>query len=148
MKYSYFIIIVLALILGYLCASFIISNYSESNNMFDTNVYFLQVGVYSNLESLNNDLSSLKNKITIKEDNKYYSYIGLTSSLSIAEKIKKMYQEQDVDIYIKKSIFDDNDFYNQLVQYDILLKNSNNIDEINSVLKPILATYEEKISNL
>ena len=147
MKYKFIPLIIIALIFGYLCASFVISNYN-TYNVFDSIIYYLQVGVYNNLDNSNDDLKNIKNKITIKENNKYYSYIGMTSSISLAEKIKKLYSKQNIDVYIKKENTSNISFYNQLVQYDILLKSSDNIDEINSVLKTILASYEESLNSL
>ena len=72
----------------------------------------------------------------------------MTASLNIAEKIKKLYKSENIDVYIKKENINDFSFYDQLVQYDVLLDSSNNLDEVNSVLKTILATYEENLNNL
>lgn len=148
MKYKFFIPILSAVLLGYLCANFILNEYNEKELSFDNNVYFLQVGAYNNLESSNETLKNIQNKLTVKEDDKYYSYIGITSSSYQAERIKNIYKKENIDLYIKKVKLDNNKFINELVQYDVLLKNSKNIEEINSVLKTILATYEENLSNL
>lgn len=148
MKYKFFIPILSAVLLGYLCANFILNEYNDRELALDNNVYFLQVGAYNNLESSNETLKNIQNKLTVKEDNKYYSYIGITSSSYQAERIKNIYKKENIDLYIKKVKLDNNKFINELVQYDVLLKNSKNIEEINSVLKTILATYEENLSNL
>lgn len=145
MKMNFLIPIISAVLLGYLCASFVLAEYD--NSLENNNVYFLQSGAYTSLESSKDDLTNIDNKLTIKENDKYYSYIGITASLNEAERIKKMYQDKKIDLYVKKVTIDNKEFINQLSQYEVLLKNSKTLDEINRILKVILATYEENIIN-
>lgn len=141
--------IICAVLLGYLCASFIFNQYGVNSLVFNENgnIYYLQCGAYTTKEASEVKIDYVEDKLTIKEDDKYYSYIGMTSDIKIAEKIRKMYEEKGVDIYIKNSYLESNDFINQLTQYDVLLDASKNLDEVNSVLKTILATYDEIILN-
>ena len=147
MKLNIMIPILSALLLGYLCASFVISEYNNSSLAVNSTVYFLQAGAYNSLESSKNDLTNIDNKITVKENDKYYSYIGITTSLEQAKRIKKLYKKDNVELYIKNVNLDNEDFFNELAQYDVLLENSKSLTEINSVLKTILASYEENIEN-
>lgn len=149
MKLNFVVPILCAVLLGYLCASCIFNQYGAENYVFNEkgNVYLLQCGAYTTEEASEKEIKGVDEKITIKEDNKYYSYIGMTTDYEIAEKIQKLYKDNNVDIYIKDSYLDDEDFINQLVQYDVLLESSNSIDEVNAILKTILATYDEFISN-
>ena len=147
MKLNIMIPILSALLLGYLCASFVISEYNNSSLAVNSTVYFLQAGAYNSLESSKNDLTNIDNKITVKENDKYYSYIGITTSLEQAKRIKKLYKKDNVELYIKNVNLDNEDFINELAQYDVLLENSKSLTEINSVLKTILASYEENIEN-
>lgn len=141
--------IICAVLLGYLCASFIFNQYGVNSLVFNENenIYYLQCGAYTTKEASEVKIENIEEKITIKEDNKYYSYIGMTTNIKIAEKIKKLYKEKGVDIYIKSTYIENTDFINQLTQYDVLLNASKNLDEVNSVLKTILATYEELFIN-
>ena len=141
--------IICAVLLGYLCASFIFNQYGITSFTFNDNdnIYYLQCGAYSNASVSDKDIKGVDSKITVKEGNKYYSYIGMTSDLKIAENIKNMYDKNGVDIYIKKAHLDNDDFISQLTQYDVLLESSKNIEEVNSVLKTILATYDEIVLN-
>ena len=83
----------------------------------------------------------------MKEDDKYYSYIGMTSSIKVAEEIKKIYKKKGIDIYIKTKYIEEENLMNQIKQYDVLLESSKTIEEINSVLKTVLATYDEIMTN-
>lgn len=137
--------IVCAIFLGYLCASFIFNQYGFDSMVFQEKdgLYFLQCGSYTTKEASETKIEGISKKITVKEGDKYYSYIGMTSSKKIAESIKESYAKKGIDIYIKNYYIENLDFINQVKQYDILLESSNTLDETNSVLKTILATYEE-----
>ena len=140
---SFIIPIVSAVILGYICANYVINEYENPNN--DNSIYFLQIGV-SDKED-NDKYKDIKNKITIKENNLYYTYIGITMDKNIANKIKKIYRNNDIDIYVKKKKYDNDTFISQLEQYDILLKNVTSKQEIDNILNSILSTFEENLNN-
>ena len=71
----------------------------------------------------------------------------MTTNSEIAKNIQKMYQERGIEIYIKNGYIENDDFISQLNQYDVLLEASKNIEEVNSVLKTVLATFDEIILN-
>lgn len=149
MKLNIVVPIICAILLGYLCASFIFNQYGVESLVFNEteNIYFLQCGAYTTKEASENKIDGIQERLTIEEDGKYYSYIGMTSEKEIAEDIQKMYKKNGVDIYIKNSYLDNDDFISQLRQYDVLLESSNTLEEVNSVLKTILATYDEFVLN-
>ena len=135
-----------AIILGYLCANYVLALY-ENVDSEDNIIYFLQVGAYKNKDSSVDEFKSLNNKLTVKEDDKYYTYIGITSSLKQAEMIKEVYKNNNIEVYIKEKVNTNSTFQTELEQYDILLKNRSTFNEINSVLETVLATYEEEVLN-
>ena len=143
MKTKYFAPIILAVILGYLCASYALDEYNMNYKNVDNNVYYLQIGAYSNKDNIEKDLSSLTNKLIVKEDNKYYVYVGITTDYTNALKIRDLYKEKNIHLYIKDGYINNKDFILELEQYDILIKNSKTYEEVNSVLESILATLEE-----
>lgn len=144
MKTNFLISIICAILLGYLSATFIFKEYRDSNSVFGASntIYFLQYGVYTNPNS-----SNLKDTkyIEVKEDGKYYVYIGMTTNLENAEKIKKIYQDDKKELYIKESYISNNEFVSELSQYDVLLDSSKTKEEVNSILSTILSTYEELV---
>ena len=148
MKYNFLIPILSAILFGYLCASFILINYSD-NKATDSlkKIYFIQGGVYNNPDNSKEDFKNINNKLVIrnKDDNKYYVYLGITYSKKMADKVKKIYKENNINTYIKEISIDNKNFLLELEQYDILLKNSKTKEEIDSVLETILATYEEDV---
>lgn len=141
--------IICAVLLGYLCASFIFNQYGVNSLVFhdNGNIYYLQCGAFTTQEESKKNIKGIEEKITVKEGEKYYSYIGMTTNSEIAKNIQKMYQERGIDIYIKNGYIENDDFISQLNQYDVLLEASKNIEEVNSVLKTVLATFDEIILN-
>lgn len=149
MKMNIVVPIICAVLLGYLCASFIFNQYGISSFVFSEseNIYYLQCGAFNTEEASLKDIKGIEEKLTIKEGDKYYSYIGMTTNNKIAKNIQEMYKEKGIDIYIKSDYLENEDFISQLNQYDVLLEASKNIDEVNSVLKTVLATFDEIILN-
>lgn len=139
MKGQFLVPIITVILLAFLCANFVYEKYRK-DSLPEGNVYFIQQGVYSNKESIKNIAASY---ITIEQDNKFYTYVGMTTSLENAEKIKKMYEKKNIPIYIKSENIQNQEFLNELSQYDVLLKNTENEEEVTNILETILSTYEE-----
>ena len=148
MKYNFLIPILSAILLGYLCASFILIKYDNTKEINNSKiVYFIQRGVYKNIENSKDDLADISNKLILKEDDKYYVYIGITYSKKTALKIKDIYKENNIETYIKEKSITNKEFLLELEQYDILLKNTKTKEELESILETIIATFEEDISD-
>ena len=145
MKANLLFSLIIAIFLGYLCANFIFKQYATTPVFSEDNsVYILQYGAYEDKNNLDIDQNI---KHIIVEDKKYYVYLGMTTEKTNALKIQEKYLEKNIELYIKEDNIYNNKFINELIQYDILLKNSKNMDEINSVLASILASYEENVLN-
>ncbi len=141
MKLHYFLPALIIILLAFLLADFVYQQYEKSLEP-PPNIYFLQQGVYL-------DKNSIKkidaNYITIKEDQKYYTYLGMTTEKENALKIKELYEKRNIPIYIKEKTIENEEFLSSLSQYDILLENTNQLDEIENILETILSTYEESL---
>ena len=139
-----FIPIALAIVLGYLFGSFIYDQYDESLMAFSDSkvIYFLQQGVFSDNNNLNEDISKLKVHFVEEENGKYYVYVGLTSSYDLAEKIKKIYKNNGYNLYIKEKNITSKSFINEISEYDKLIDSSNSFDSLNKVLSVVIDSYE------
>ncbi|MBQ3307983.1 MAG: hypothetical protein IJG68_07325 [Bacilli bacterium] len=105
--------------------------------------YFLQEGVYQNGE----DFSKLKQKITEYQDNKIYVYAGITKSLEVAERLLNIYDNNNISLSIKEKYFVNEEFKNNVEQFDYLILSSNDSDEVLKIEEVVLANYEEIIKN-
>lgn len=105
--------------------------------------YFLQEGVYSTEENLEENIKNLDTKLIIEEDGKYYVYLGITQEKANAEKIKQIYENDGYQIYIKERNISNEEFYNNVNQFDLLIQSTDNPEEILTIEEVVLANYEE-----
>ena len=120
------------------------NNYFQELFIKKNTYYFLQEGIYQDAFHDNNDLVS---KIVIEEDNNYAIYVGITKNREVAEKIKNIYELKGIRINIlqkniPKSLFDKN-----ILEYDKLLKATNNSNTILTIEEIVLANYEKILNN-
>lgn len=120
----------------------LIQTFSESNEF-----YLLQEGIYSNKDSMQKDTRDISPKIYEVKDDKYYVYVGITSKIENANKIKDIYIKDGININIKKIKIKDEEFINSINQFDILIENTDNKEEILTIEEVVLSSYERKILN-
>ncbi len=109
------------------------------------NAYAIQYGVYTNPETLTSILSDLENYVISLEDGKYYVYLGFTTNYKNLSKIRNMYEDSGTEVYVREVFIDNQEFVSSLEQYDILLDSVNLEEDIVSVNKAILSSYDEII---
>jgi len=117
-------------------------NTSQSVFYETTPIYFLQQGVYSTKESMEVNTKLLSDYIYSLEDNQYRVFVAITTNKDNAEKIKNIFTNKQIDIYIKESYISDASFVEKLKQYDELIKTSEDESVIIGLLKQILSEYE------
>lgn len=144
MKNNIILQVIIIMLIGYVLAYYFYNRYKTNVVIGEvTTVYFLQEGVYTS----NNVIKDIKPPyITVKENKKYYTYLGMTLDKEIANKIKEIYNKENIHIYIKEINMNNDMFISELSQYDTLLKTTTNYKEITNILDTILSTYEECIN--
>ncbi len=118
----------------------ILETFKEENNY-----YLLQEGIYDTKESMQSETRDINPKIYEEKNNKYYVYVGISSNLENAQKIEKIYTDNGIDITVKKIKINDEEFINNITQFDILISNTNNTDEILTIEEVVLSSYSKKI---
>ena len=109
------------------------------------NSYLLQLGVYNSKEEMNKKVKNIDSYMVIERNNKYYVYLGISTKKKNAEKLKEVFNEQNIDVSIKKSVINNIEFMSNLEQFDILLDNATNNEDIMKVNEVILSSYEEMV---
>lgn len=140
---------IIFIVLGFIVGNLVFSNRVElvrkiKNN---NNYYFLEEGVYTSKETLNKNISKVTQKVISKINNNYYVYVGITKSEEIAKKIKELYQERGIKINIKERKLNNEEFLNNVTQFDILLNEAKTLEEIITIEKIILSNYDDLINN-
>lgn len=142
------IISIFAILLGGISGKLLFSKYedidqyvfSESNK-----VYFLQEGVYSSKQSLENNTKEINPKLVIKDNDKYHVYVGITKNKENANKIKKMYSDKGYSIYEKEKNVTNAEFLNNVEQFDVLVESTKKERDITTIQEVILSNYEEMV---
>jgi hypothetical protein len=107
--------------------------------------YFIQEGVYSSKSIMEENIKNMDLKVVDEIDNKYYVYLGITKDENIAKKLKEIYESLGYQIYIKELSLSNEEFNNNVTQFDLLINASTSTKEILTIEKVVLANYEEII---
>lgn len=153
MKLKYMLVPALsALLIGFLMGKFMFSQYEIENvslpvmsKLDGESASFLQVGVYSTIESMKKNLEGLENYIYMEEDGKYHAYVGITKNKKNIEKLKGYYQELGYVIYVKDIVIHSIEFLDQLSKYDTLLEQTEDINTIRVIISNVLTSYKELV---
>ena len=100
-------------------------------------LYFIQIGVYSNLE----------NYTYTKEKELYHVYVGITKKEENKKKLEEYFNKLGYDTYVKEFEIENENFNEVLIQYDNLLKETNDEKAIETICNQILNKYEELVVN-
>ena len=124
-----FIFVIFGLIIGNNIRKFSYSSVKEivSN---EESFYFLQEGVYEKKENLEKNIKNLDQKVIDYQDDKYYVYVGITKNKNIANKIKKIYAKKGLNLYEKVKTISNEEFLNNVTQFDLLINNGATDEEI------------------
>ena len=115
--------IISALLVGFLLAKFTIEQYDKKEKLKTVfsefeKVYFIQQGVYSTKESMEENMSDFSYYIYNLDEDKYYTYIGITRNKENCDKLKGFFEKMGYITYIKEFDVDNVAFIEVLNQYD------------------------------
>jgi len=143
MKKNVIIVIILGILSGYLFGHLIYRSYDGIEYLSeDGNIYFVQYGVYTSNEAALENAIYLDNYIIDELDEKYYVYLGITTTYNAALKIQNIYKEKDIHTYIRSDYVNNFEVLNILKEYDEKLNNLETEEEIQSVIKEIFRNQE------
>ena len=136
----------ISLIVGILCGSMVLSQYKNNIKHEEKQkypVYMVQQGVYSSLESMEENTVDLSDYMYIKQDDKYYVYVGVFLDRAIADRVKDNYNK---DLYVKENDIDDETLVLMIKQNDENIKENSSKSDILSASKKSLEIYEGKMN--
>lgn len=135
---------------------FIISGIVVGNNLYNkvdfkllktfkenNDFYLLQLGTYDTKEIMQRDTRDINPKVYEVKNDKYYVYVGISSNMNNLNKIKDIYKDEELTtkvINIKNE-----EFINNLRQFDILIDNTDDKDEILTIEEVVLSSFNKKI---
>ena len=151
MRFKVIVPILLAIVVGVFMCKFMYSQYDYKVNLktvFGGNVekaYFIEYGVFSSLEEMENAVINLSSYIYEEINKNYYVYVGITKSRENASKLKGYFEKFGYNIYIKEIAVDNDDFLEKLYEFDALLSRTNDDGAIRTICNQVLAKYEELV---
>lgn len=135
------ILVSLSIILGVIFTFFVLNK----NNTYakeDYLVYAFQVGAYEKIENVENYSQKLPSSIIEKKDNLYKVYVAIYKDIDIINKMVVYFEDNNINIYLK-NINVSKEFYNNLDNYEKLIKESDNKNVYNKINQSILNSYLE-----
>lgn len=146
-KIKYVLPITLSIVIGLYLGKLVYNNYENNLKLkqaFSTNnkVYFLQQGVYSTKGSMSKNTTNLSDYIYVLDEDKYKVFVGINIDKNAIEKVKSIYNDKGIDIYVKQDQISDNAFIEKLKEYDKLISGSSDNSEILKYENQIMREYE------
>lgn len=148
MNFRLIAVLFFCLVIGFFIGKFIIDEYksnSKSDPVFKETeeVYFIQYGVYSSLDSMDKNTKILSNYIYEKVDDKYHVYIGITSSEKNLDKMLTYFKKKSYSTYVKNIKVSNLEFIELLKKYDELLEKVSDDAVIDTLVRAVLVKYKE-----
>lgn len=144
MKLKIIFPITLSIFIGILCGRTVFSQYRGNIQEVVVNtepIYLLQQGVYSSVESMEENTMSLSDYLYVKQDDKYYVYLGITGNKELADKLKNNYS--NVDIYVKENNISNQGLILKIRENDKTIQEESDKKNLLSLSKKSLEIYEE-----
>ena len=136
----------LFLLCGYIIGKLTFLKYQDYKMKKLDKYYFLEEGIYSNNEFIEvADTLNLRNYLLEYQNNNIVIYCAITRDMEVVERIMKIYEEKGKNIkYIEKYLHNE-EFKNNVEQFDLLVKTTEQEEEIETIEKVVIANYEEII---
>ena len=106
--------------------------------------YFLEEGVYNNYDNIQNN-QNINRRIIENKDNNYHVYIGITRDKEVLEKLKNIYEKENIKISVKEKILESVEFKTNVEQFDLLIKQTKDDSQILTIEEVVIANYQEII---
>lgn len=142
---KYFITGLILIIIGFLLGNILFKTKTAFLTKLkkDEIMYFLQEGTYHTEESLKKNTTFISPKIIEKKGHNYHVYIGITNKKKLADKLKNIYNRKGYQVTIKEKNNISEEFKINLTQFDLLIEESNDVEEILTIEEVVLSNYEE-----
>ena len=146
---KYLFTFLMAIIIGFFLSNFFIRQYDSYTGIkvsgTGEKIYFIQYGVFSSIESMEKETIALENYVYNIEEDKYYVYVGITKTSDNANKIVEYYRSLGYETIVKQYEIINNEFLEELINYDSILYNTEDKTVIASLINQVLIKYEEVV---
>ena len=142
---KYIVLTILSVGISYLMAKMIFMGYQNDSVVALSNsgekYYFLQMGVFSNYDSMLDNTTKFPNYIYMIEDDKYYVFSCISKDMDNINKIKDYYKNIGYDNYVKEFTLADDELSKTVDKVDMILKETN--EGLVELCKQSISKYKE-----
>lgn len=135
------ILITISIVLGVLFTFFVL-NKQNTYAKEDYLVYAFQTGAFEKEEYARDYADNLPSSIVYKEDNLYKVYVAIYKDIDLINQMLVYFENNNINIYLK-SLMVDKEFYNNLDNYELMIKESDNKNLYNKINQSILNNFIE-----
>jgi hypothetical protein len=141
--------IILAIISGSLLGKYTFDKYKkiDIDNILksDKNIYALKYKMYSNTNEMYEDISDIDRYIYIQNNDVITVYLAIAKNKENITKLKSIYDNKNVKTIISKIKIVNNDFINDLDEYERLLSVTSDSKTLLTIENQILSSFEKKV---
>ena len=131
--------IFLCLILGLTMSFYLFKQYDVPASIEVEKLTFLQLAVYSDMESLNKNIN-INQYIYSEEKDGIHVYVAITKNN--AELLKNFFEQKGYSVYLKEILVSNESFIKDVENADILLQQVTDEKSILAIIREILEKYE------
>ncbi len=140
---------ILCVLVGFFMSNFMFNQYEKEEPVKTSSnkntVYFMQIGVYSSIENMKENLKNIETYIYEEKNDLYYAYVGIVKDEVNLEKVEGYFKSLDYVIYRKEKNVSNAGFQEVLAQYDLMLKETADTKTIGTIMRQVISKYEELV---
>lgn len=141
--------VILALISGAILGKLTFDKYEkiDSTNVisYNKNLYGLSLGEYKSLDDMQKKIKDFDRYVYIKYEDYYKAYIAFSKTEDNINKLKKIYDKKNIKTSIDKVEIDNEEFIQNLNEYEKLLDVTDDENSLLIIENQILACYDEVV---
>ena len=134
--------LIISMLFGFVCAKLVYKVYDDEigNKLSSSKLYLIQNGEYITYDNMREENSG-NNYVYYKDEDGYKSIVGITKDVDNINKIKKLYSDSVSvsEYYISNELLN-----NKQNEYDSLLSDTEDINQVREVVDNILNLYREE----
>lgn len=107
----------------------------------------LKYGSYKTVDDMTNKITNIDRYVYITDENKTTAYISISKTKENLNKIKKIYDAKKIKTTIAKVKIDNDEFIQNLNEYEKLLSATDDEASLLIIERQILSCYESVVQN-
>lgn len=129
----------ICLILGLAMSFYLFRQYDVPASIEVEKLTFLQIAVYSDMESLNKNIN-INQYIYSEEKDGIHVYVAITKNN--AELLKTFFEQKGYSVYLKEFTVSDESFIKEVENADLLLQQVTDEKSMLAIIREVLEKYE------